>query len=329
MPKGLNAMPEVTDEIEMSPLRPEGFSDFIGQRRAVEALDIAVRAAQSRGEPIDHVLLHGPPGLGKTSLALLVGREMGTRTHLTSAPILEKPADLVSVLAQLQDGDVLFIDEIHRLKPAIEEFLYPAMEDSRVDIRFETGDGAKLVTVPLPPFTLVGATTRAGLLTAPMRARFGLVLRLEDYSAPELARIVLRSARIQNITCDSGGAAEIAGRARGNPRLANRLLRRIRDHVQVAGDGQVTRKAARRALDAMEIDARGLDEMDRRLLSALLHNFSGGPVGLKTLAIALSEDPQTIEESYEPFLIQSGMLERTARGRMLTDAGRKVVAPLD
>lgn len=301
-------------------LRPQRLADFIGQEAVKEQLRIAIDAARQRGEPLDHLLLYGPPGLGKTTLALLVAREMGVQLRLTSGPALEKPGDLVRELTQLRRGDILFIDEIHRLRPIIEEFLYPAMEDFRIDVRLAEGPHAQMISMPVEPFTLVGATTRFGLLTPPMRARFGLVARLDYYGEDDLERIVRRSAQLLGVAITPEGARAIARRARGTPRVANRLLRRVRDYAQVRADGVVTAEVADAALRLLQVDDDGLDVMDHRLLALLVDQFGGGPVGLQTLAVALGEDPGTIEEVYEPFLIQQGLLQRTPRGRMATPA---------
>lgn len=299
-------------------LRPQRLTEFIGQAKVRESLGIAVEAAKGRREPLDHVLFHGPPGLGKTTLASLMAREMGVNIKTTSGPILEKPADLVGILTNQRKGDVLFIDEIHRLRPIIEEFLYPAMEDWQVEIRLSDGPKADTMTMRIEPFTLVGATTRFGLLTAPMRARFGIVQRLNFYPAEELATIVSRSADILDVPTTSEGAEEIARRARGTPRVANRLLRRIRDFAQVRADGTIDDSVARDALKMLDVDEYGLDEMDARVLKTLIEKFEGGPVGLNSLAVAMGEDATTLEEVYEPFLIMEGFLTRTAQGRVAT-----------
>jgi Holliday junction DNA helicase RuvB len=283
-----------------------------------EALQIAVSAARHRREPLDHILFHGPPGLGKTTLASLIAAEMGVSFKTTSGPVLEKPADLVGMLSNQREGDVLFIDEIHRLRPIIEEFLYPAMEDWRIEIRLAEGPRAQTVTMNIEPFTLVGATTRFGLLTAPMRARFGIVQRLNFYPPEDLATIVQRSAYILGVSATTEGAAEIARRSRGTPRVANRLLRRVRDFAQVRAAGKIDRQVAQDALALLDVDEYGLDEMDARVLKTLIEKFGGGPVGLGTLAVAMGEDALTLEEVYEPFLIQEGYLQRTARGRVAT-----------
>jgi Holliday junction DNA helicase RuvB len=304
-------------EVELS-LRPQRLSEFIGQAKVKESLRIAIDAALQRGEPLDHTLFHGPPGLGKTTLAMLMARELGVQVRTTSGPVLEKPADLVGLLTNLEEGDILFIDEIHRLRPIIEEFLYPAMEDYRIDIRLSEGPKAQTITMPVERFTLVGATTRFGLLTPPMRARFGIVQRLNYYDAGELMDIVVRSAEILEVGATGDGAEEIAKRSRGTPRVANRLLRRVRDFAQVRADGVITGQVADDALKMLDVDEYGLDEMDARIVKTLIENFEGGPAGLNTLAVAVGEDSGTIEEVYEPFLIQNGFLMRTPRGRVAT-----------
>jgi len=307
------------DELAAEPgLRPSRLSEFVGQERVREALQIAIDAAKGRGEPLDHLLFHGPPGLGKTTLAALLAAEMGVEMRTSSGPVLEKPADLVALLTAQGDGDILFIDEIHRLRPVLEEFLYPAMEDRKVEIRLSEGAHAQTMTMQIAPFTLVGATTRFGLLTAPMRARFGIVQRLNFYPPEELARIIARSARVLGVSTTDEGARELARRSRGTPRVANRLLRRVRDFAQVRADGVIDGEVARAALALLDVDEYGLDEMDVRILRALLEKFGGGPVGLGSLAVALGEDQETLEEVYEPFLIQEGFLVRTPRGRMAT-----------
>ncbi|MGH7457824.1 MAG: Holliday junction branch migration DNA helicase RuvB [Longimicrobiaceae bacterium] len=305
------------EPVELS-LRPTRLSEFIGQGKVKEAFEIAIQAARARKEPLDHTLLHGPPGLGKTTLAMLMAREMGVNVKITSGPVLEKPGDLVRELTSLREGDILFIDEVHRLRPIIEEFLYPAMEDWRIDVRLSDGPQAQVVSMPVERFTLVGATTRFGLLTPPMRARFGIVQRLGFYPQDDLAVIVSRSAEILGVSCTSAGAREIARRARGTPRVANRLLRRVRDYAEVRADGVIDTDTADRALLLLDVDEFGLDEMDVRILRVLVEKFSGGPAGLTTLAVALGEDAGTLEEVYEPFLIQNGLLMRTPRGRVAT-----------
>jgi len=299
-------------------LRPQRLTEFIGQEKVKEALSIAIQAATQRREPLDHLLFHGPPGLGKTTLASLMAREMGVNIKTTSGPVLEKPADLVGILTSQREGDILFIDEIHRLRPIIEEFLYPAMEDYRVEIRLSDGPKAQTMTMDIERFTLVGATTRFGLLTAPMRARFGIVQRLNFYPADELGIIIRRSAEILDVETTAEGAMELARRARGTPRVANRLLRRVRDYAQVRADGVIDVDVARAALDLLDVDEYGLDEMDGRILKTIIEKFEGGPVGLNSLAVALGEDASTLEEVYEPFLIQEGFLMRTPRGREAT-----------
>ncbi len=299
-------------------LRPESLSHFIGQEKVKEGLGISIEAAIARKEPLDHVLFHGPPGLGKTTLAMLLAREMGVSVTTTSGPVLEKPADLVGALTNLRAGDILFIDEIHRLRPVIEEFLYPAMEDFRVEVRLSEGPKAQTMTMAVEPFTLVGATTRFGLLTAPMRARFGITDRLDFYPATDLARIITRSARILKVKATAGGAFELAKRARGTPRVANRLLRRVRDYAEVRADGVLDVAVVRDALELLNVDEYGLDAMDARILMTIIDNFEGGPVGLNSLAVALGEDAGTIEEVYEPFLIQEGLMMRGRQGRIAT-----------
>ncbi|MGH7506578.1 MAG: Holliday junction branch migration DNA helicase RuvB [Longimicrobiales bacterium] len=313
--------PEVLSEesvVELS-LRPQRLAEFIGQPKVKDSLRIAVDAALGRRDPLDHTLFHGPPGLGKTTLAMLLARELGVNVKTTSGPVLEKPGDLVGILTNLREKDILFIDEIHRLRPVLEEFLYPAMEDFRVDIRLSEGPRAQTVTLPIERFTLVGATTRFGLLTPPMRARFGIIQRLNYYSGDELAVIVARSADILQVECTPGGALEIARRSRGTPRVANRLLRRVRDYAQVRANGTITDGVADEALQMLDVDEYGLDEMDARILKTIIEHFDGGPVGLNTLAVAVGEDPGTLEEVYEPFLIQNGFLMRTPRGRVATN----------
>ncbi len=312
--------PEALDEEERAErsLRPQRLTEFIGQEKVKESLAIAIQAATQRGEPLDHLLFHGPPGLGKTTLASLVAREMGVAIKTTSGPVLEKPADLVGILTSQSAGDILFIDEIHRLRPIIEEFLYPAMEDWRVEIRLAEGPKAQTMTMQVEPFTLVGATTRFGLLTAPMRARFGIVQRLNFYPADELAYIIRRSSELLEVETTEEGARELARRARGTPRVANRLLRRVRDYAQVRADGVIDGEVAGRALEMLDVDEYGLDEMDARILKTIIEKFEGGPVGLQSIAVAIGEDAGTLEEVYEPFLIQNGFLMRTSRGRSAT-----------
>ena len=299
-------------------LRPSRLDEFVGQDALKAALQIAIDAARGRGDPLDHVLFFGPPGLGKTTLAALLAREMGVQLRTSSGPVLEKPGDLVGLLTGLGKRDVLFIDEIHRLRPQLEEFLYPAMEDFRVDVRIADGPNAQTIPMTLEPFTLVGATTRFGQLTPPMRARFGIVERLGFYPAGDLARIVHRSAGILKVAVEPDGAAEIAKRSRGTPRIANRLLRRVRDYAQVKANGVVTREVAADALARLNVDELGLDDMDKRILTTIIEKFGGGPVGLTTIAAAVGEDAGTLEEVYEPYLMQEGFLERTPRGRVAT-----------
>jgi Holliday junction DNA helicase RuvB len=299
-------------------LRPQRLSEFIGQAKVREALSIAIQAAKQRREPLDHILFHGPPGLGKTTLASLLAREMGVNFKTTSGPILEKPADLVGILTNQREGDILFIDEIHRLRPIIEEFLYPAMEDWQIEIRLSDGPKAQTMTMKIERFTLVGATTRFGLLTAPMRARFGIVQRLNFYPPGELATIIRRSSEILDVEATTEGADELAKRSRGTPRVANRLLRRVRDYAQVRGDGVIDEATAGAGLQMLDVDEYGLDEMDARVLKTLIEKFEGGPVGLNSLAVAMGEDATTLEEVYEPFLIMEGFLMRTPQGRVAT-----------
>jgi Holliday junction DNA helicase RuvB len=299
-------------------LRPSRLDEFVGQAKIKENLQIAIDAARGRGEPLDHALFFGPPGLGKTTLAILLAKEMGVSIRTSSGPVLERPGDLVGLLTGLKRGDILFIDEIHRMRPTLEEFLYPAMEDWRVDVRVSDGPHAETIPMALEPFTLIGATTRYGLLTPPMRARFGMVERLNFYPPEDLAQIVTRSAGILAVTADAGGADEIAKRSRGTPRVANRLLRRVRDYAAVRAEGRVDRETARQALARLDVDEFGLDDMDARLLKTIIEKFEGGPVGLGTLAVAVGEDAGTLEEVYEPYLIQQGFLQRTPRGRVAT-----------
>jgi len=299
-------------------LRPRTLDEYIGQDRVRQILQVSIAAAKQRGEALDHVLLYGPPGLGKTTLAYVIANEMGVPIRSTAGPIIEKAGDLAAIISNLQAREVLFIDEVHRLPSAIEETLYPAMEDYELDIMIGQGPGARSVKLPVQPFTLVGATTRTGLLTSPLRARFGIVHRLDYYSDRDIEEIVRRSARILGVAIDDDAAVEIGRRSRGTPRVANRLLRRVRDYAQVRADGRITGDVARSALQLLEVDDRGFDEIDRRLLTTIIDKFGGGPVGVATLAAALSEEKDAIEEIYEPFLIQIGFLDRTPRGRVAT-----------
>ena len=300
-------------------LRPLSFSDFSGQNKIVENLRIFVQAARMRTESLDHVLLHGPPGLGKTTLSNIIANELGVGFKITSGPVLDKPGDLAGLLTSLEPNDVLFIDEIHRLSPIVEEYLYSAMEDYRIDIMIDKGPSARSIQLDLNPFTLIGATTRSGLLTSPLRARFGINCHFEYYDTGVIAQIIKRSARLLQVPCDDQAAAEIAGRSRGTPRIANALLRRVRDFAQVKGNGYIDVKIACYALEALNIDKYGLDEIDNKILNTIIDKFQGGPVGLTTIATALGEDPGTLEEVYEPFLIKEGFMKRTPRGREVTE----------
>lgn len=304
-------------------LRPLKFSDFSGQQKVVQNLEVFVEAAKYRGEPLDHTLLHGPPGLGKTTLSNIIANELGVGFKITSGPVLDKPGDLAGILTSLERNDVLFIDEIHRLSPVVEEYLYSAMEDYRIDIMIDKGPSARSIQIDLNPFTLVGATTRSGLLTAPLRARFGINLHLEYYEPQTLARILKRSAGILNVPISDEAALEIAGRSRGTPRIANALLRRVRDFAQVKGNGSIDTEITRMSLSALNIDKYGLDEIDNKILLTIIDKFKGGPVGVSTIATAIGEDAGTVEEVYEPFLIMEGFIKRTPRGRMVTEMAYK------
>jgi Holliday junction DNA helicase RuvB len=312
--------PETPKEAEVErALRPLSFGDFTGQEKIIENIKIFVQAAVLRGEPLDHVLLHGPPGLGKTTLANIISNELKSKIKVTSGPVLDKPSDLAGLLTNLEKYDVLFIDEIHRLNPVVEEYLYSAMEDFKIDIMLDSGPNARTVQIKLNPFTLIGATTRAGLLTSPLRARFGINSRLEYYDTELLAKIVARSATILKTPIEEKAAYEIARRSRGTPRIANNLLRRTRDFAQIKGDGTITMAIAQTALAALDVDQNGLDDMDNRILTTIIQKFKGGPVGITTIATAVGEEAETIEEVYEPFLIKEGYIKRTARGREVTE----------
>src|SRR5438445_8281515 len=310
------ALPD--ERVTDAALRPSRLDEFVGQAKVKESLQIAIDATKQRKEPLDHALFFGPPGLGKTTLALLMAKELGVNIRTTSGPVLERPGDLVGMLTSLKPGDILFIDQIHRLRPVLEEFLYPAMEEYRVDVRIADGPHAQTIPMAIERFTLVGATTRFGMLTPPMRARFGIVERLNYYPAEDLELIVRRSADVMKVRVDDGGATEIARRSRGTPRVANRLLRRIRDYAQVRADGDITREVAHEGLQMLDVDEFGLDDMDARILKTIIEKFEGGPVGLNNIGAAIGEDSTTIEEVYEPFLVQHGFLQRTSRGRIAT-----------
>lgn len=308
------------ERVQDRAIRPKRFADYCGQAEVSEQMDVFITAARRRGEPLDHTLIFGPPGLGKTTLANIIANEMDVHIRSTSGPVIEKRGDIVALLTNLEEGDVLFLDEIHRLAPAIEEVLYPAMEDRQVDITIGEGPAARSIKLDLPAFTLVGATTRTGLLTSPLRDRFGIAQRLEFYSVEDLTTIVLRSSLMLDVQCEHEGAVEIARRSRGTPRVANRLLRRVRDYAEVRGDGVVTKQVADGALGMLKVDTNGFDQMDRRLLLSIMEKFDGGPVGIDTLAAAVGEEKHTLEDVYEPYLIQQGFLMRTPRGRVTTSS---------
>ena len=299
-------------------LRPKSLNEFVGQEKIKEILDISIQATKLRKEPLDHILFYGPPGLGKTTLAHIISNELGVEVKVSSGPVLEKAPDLAGILTNLQRNDVFFIDEIHRLNHVVEEYMYPAIEDFEMEIIIDSGPSARSLSIDIEPFTMIGATTRAGLLTSPLRARFGLVLRLDYYDVKSIKQIIKRSAGLMNIPLDEEGTQEMAQRSRGTPRVANRLLRRVRDYAQIKGDGVITKDIAIKALKMLDVDFAGLDDMDKRLLRLLIENYNGGPVGLKTLAVALGEDAGTVEEIYEPYLIQQGFLDRTPQGRKAT-----------
>ncbi len=317
MDRAVDTLNKRDQEFEVT-LRPSRFADFVGQPRVLDRLELAVEAAKQRGDVLDHVLLSGPPGLGKTTLAYILAEEMGVNVRVTSGPVIDKAGDLAGLLTSLERGDVLFIDEIHRMQKTVEEYLYSVMEDFVLDIMIDQGPNARSVRLDLPHFTLVGATTRRGLISAPLRSRFGLNNRLDYYGAEDMMSIVKRSSRILNVDIDDSGADEIAGRARGTPRIANNLLRRVRDYAQVRADNHISREVADKALEMLEIDRHGLDEMDKRILETIIHKFSGGPVGLSNIAVSVGEETDTIEEVYEPYLIQEGYMARTPKGRVVT-----------
>lgn len=322
MPERANIATKPDPALEIT-LRPSLFSEFTGQLKVKERLEIAVQAAKQRSEPLDHILLNGPPGLGKTTLANIISKAMAANLKCTSGPTVEKAADLAGLLTNLEEGDILFIDEIHRLQKTIEEYLYPAMEDFKLDIIIDQGPNARSIRLNLPRFTLIGATTRSGLLSAPLLTRFPVRERVDYYTAEQLQKIVVRSARLLNIEIDEEGAFEVARRSRGTPRIANNLLKRVRDFAQVKAEGKISREVADRALALLEIDQYGLDEMDKRILEAIIYKFGGGPVGVNSLAVAVGEEPDTIEEVYEPYLIMEGYLNRTPQGRVITEFGSK------